>query len=113
MRKGLSVVLGFVLLTVLAIVLVTGVMIWMRTTGQEAREGVDERFEEEDVKFYISRVNQDGPEINATIKNTGNFPLSLEELQAYYDGSPEDFEHIGGEVPIPPGSSANISITVS
>ncbi|MFP4116343.1 MAG: hypothetical protein ACLFTQ_04050 [Candidatus Aenigmatarchaeota archaeon] len=106
----MSVVIGFVLLAVLALILVGGVVAWLSTTEEEARQETEEMIDEEDINFYIDNVETDSSNNiqSITIVNNGRNSIPHEELSVIFEGNLEEVSRITGEDPIPTGGNATI-----
>ncbi len=111
MKKGLSPVLGFVLVLLISIILAGSVIAWIRTTTDQAESEVEEMSRDRKVNFYISNVETENGDINITITNNGRFSIPIDEMRGYYKDEPlEEMEHIEGPDPIPPGETAKFRI---
>ncbi len=113
MRKGLTPVLAFMLLTLLAVLMVGSVAAWMRETGEEAEEEVEQLSEGGDINFYISGAEKQNDHVNVNITNNGRFEIPSAELRGYFDGEQGEIEQIEGPNPIPPGETAEFRITAN
>ncbi|MFP4116538.1 MAG: hypothetical protein ACLFQ8_00795 [Candidatus Aenigmatarchaeota archaeon] len=113
MKKGLSQILAFMLLTLLAVVIVGSVATWMRKTEGEAEEGIGDKLTgQEDIHFYISGVEEQDGYVYVNVTNNGRFEIHSGQMTGYFEGDQKDVEQIGGPDPIPPGETGKFNVTV-
>lgn len=111
--KGISVLVGTILIVLVAVAVLGSVVYWMRSTSERVQRETEEQVESkaEKVSFYINDTEVLGSEVRITIVNNGKFPINSDEISVYYQGELKTATKVSGPDSIKPGQSAVFNIT--